>query len=174
MHHPEQKCAHFRSGRRTAGHPTGALWDPRNRSIHLASSIVNINIINISVNIWGLWHQKQTSQARTSNCIPQNTVGCNHLSPPETPATGAKVLKYAEHSRYITVSSCQGNKERRPIVWGLMHEVTILNKILVSFLSSYVINNPSYPTAIYRKSLVQLIWLQYLVDQPEIFRTISM
>ena len=154
MHHPEQKCAHLRY----AGHPTGALWDPRNRSINLASSIVNINFINISVNIWGLWHHKQTSQARTSNCIPQNTVGCSHLSPPETPATGAKVLTYAEHSRYIA-ASCHENKERRPMVWGLIYEVTILNRILVSFLSSYVINNPSYPTAIYRKSLVQLIWL---------------
>ena len=73
MHHSEQKCAHVRSWRRTAGHPTGALRDPRNRSIHLASSIVNINIMNISVNIWGIWHQKQTSQARTSKSIPQNT-----------------------------------------------------------------------------------------------------
>ena len=30
MHPPQQKCAHFSSGRCTAGHPTGALRDPRN------------------------------------------------------------------------------------------------------------------------------------------------
>ena len=33
-------------------------------------------------------------QAGKSNCIPQNTVGCNYLSLPEVPASGAKVLIY--------------------------------------------------------------------------------
>ena len=32
--------------------------------------------------IWGLWRQKQVSQAGISNCIPQNTVGCNYLFMP--------------------------------------------------------------------------------------------
>ena len=41
-----------------------------------------------SVLIWGLWHQKQVSQARKSNCIPQYSVGCNYLSLPEIPASG--------------------------------------------------------------------------------------
>ena len=30
--------------------------------------------------IWGLWGQKQVSQAWISNCIPHNAVGCNYLS----------------------------------------------------------------------------------------------
>ena len=42
---------------------------------------------------------KKASQARISNCIPQNTVGCNYLSMPEIPGSGSKVLihpiKYA-------------------------------------------------------------------------------
>ena len=42
--------------------------------------------------IWGLWCQKQVSQAGISNCIPQHTVGCNYLSLSEIPASGAKVL----------------------------------------------------------------------------------
>ena len=42
--------------------------------------------------IWGLWCQKQVSQAGISNCIPQNTVGCNYLSLPVIPASGTYVL----------------------------------------------------------------------------------
>ena len=42
--------------------------------------------------IWGLWRQKQISQAGINNCIPQNTVGCNYLSMHGMPASGAKVL----------------------------------------------------------------------------------
>ena len=42
--------------------------------------------------IWGLWHQKQVSQAGINNCIPQNTVGCNYLSLSEIPASGTEVL----------------------------------------------------------------------------------
>ena len=38
MHHPDRNMhMPFRSGRCTVGHPTGALRDPRNRSIHLSS-----------------------------------------------------------------------------------------------------------------------------------------
>ena len=33
--------------------------------------------------MWGPWCQKQVSQAGISNCIPQNTVGCNYLSLPK-------------------------------------------------------------------------------------------
>ena len=43
-------------------------------------------------NIQGPCHQKQESQAGISNCIPQNTVGCNYLSLPKIPASGVKVL----------------------------------------------------------------------------------
>ena len=42
--------------------------------------------------IWGLWHQKQVSQAGISNCIQQYSVGCNYLSLPEIPASGDRVL----------------------------------------------------------------------------------
>ena len=103
-------------------------------------------------------------QAIASHRIPWDAITFPHLRhpPPQSLPPPAKVLTYAEHSRYIAVSSCHRYKERRSIVWGLVYEVTNLSKILVSFLSSYVIKNTSYPTAIYRKSLVQLIWLQYL------------
>ena len=40
---------------------------------------------------WGLWCQKQVSQAGISNCIPQYSVGCNYLSLPEIPLFGTKV-----------------------------------------------------------------------------------
>ena len=36
--------------------------------------------------------QKQISQVGISNCIPQNTVECNHFSIPEIPASGTEVL----------------------------------------------------------------------------------
>ena len=42
-----------------------------------------------------LWCQKQISQAGISNCIPQNTVGCNYLSLPEIPASGPKVINHS-------------------------------------------------------------------------------
>ena len=45
------------------------------------------------VDVSGKWRfrcQKQVSQARISNCIPQYSVGCNYLSMPEIPASGAK------------------------------------------------------------------------------------
>ena len=41
--------------------------------------------------IWGCWRQKQVSQAGISNCIQQNTVGCNYLFLPEIPVSGIKV-----------------------------------------------------------------------------------
>ena len=47
--------------------------------------------------IWGQWCQKQVSQAGISNCIPQNTVGCNYLFLPETPASGPKVLIFPKY-----------------------------------------------------------------------------
>ena len=43
---------------------------------------------------WGLWCQKQVSQAGISNYILQFTARCNYLSLPEVPASGTKVLKY--------------------------------------------------------------------------------
>ena len=39
-----------------------------------------------------LWYQKQVSQGGISNCISQYSVGCNHLSMPEIPASGTKVF----------------------------------------------------------------------------------
>ena len=53
----------------------------------------NLNAL-LHVHSWGLWCQKQVSQAGISNCIPQNTVGCSYLSLPEIPASGAKVHNY--------------------------------------------------------------------------------
>ena len=44
--------------------------------------------------IWGLGCQEHVSQAVISNFILQFTVGCNYLSLPEIPASGAKVLIY--------------------------------------------------------------------------------
>ena len=52
-------------------------------------------INSLLTHIWGLWCQKQVSQAGISNCIPQFTVGCNYLSLPEIPASGNNVLIYA-------------------------------------------------------------------------------
>ena len=49
------------------------------------------------IHIWGLWRQKQVSQAWISNCIPQNTVGCNYLSIPDILASGAKALILRVH-----------------------------------------------------------------------------
>ena len=40
--------------------------------------------------IWGLWRHKQVSEAGISNYIPQFTVGCNYLSPPQIPALAPK------------------------------------------------------------------------------------
>ena len=45
---------------------------------------------------WGLWCQKQVSQAGISNYIPQFTVGCSYLCMPEIPASSTKVCKYQE------------------------------------------------------------------------------
>ena len=49
----------------------------------------------------GLWCQNQSSQAGISNCIPQYSVGCNYLSLPEIPPSGANVLKYVFTFRLI-------------------------------------------------------------------------
>ena len=40
---------------------------------------------------WWFWCQKQVSQERKSNHIPQNTMGCNYLSLSEIAAYGTKV-----------------------------------------------------------------------------------
>ena len=59
---------------------------------------------------WRLWCQKQVSQAGISNCIPQDTVGCNYLSMPQIPASGTKVhngllpLFHSVHSMFIQCS----------------------------------------------------------------------
>ena len=42
--------------------------------------------------IWGLWCQKQVSQAEVSNCIPHYSAGFNYLSLPKIPASGTKAL----------------------------------------------------------------------------------
>ena len=55
--------------------------------------IVNATLAEIK---WRLWCQKQVSQAGISSYILQFTVGCNYLSLPEIPASGIKVLKYAQ------------------------------------------------------------------------------
>ena len=59
-----------------------------------------------SSQIWGLWCQKQVSQAGISNCILQFTVGCNYLSLPEIPASGAKILL-----------SCTGAQSSNELQW---------------------------------------------------------
>ena len=45
--------------------------------------------------VWGLWRQKHVSQTWISNCIQQNTVGCNYLSMLEIPASGTKVFIFS-------------------------------------------------------------------------------
>ena len=54
--------------------------------------------------IWGLWCQRQVSQAGISNDIPQFIVGCNYLSLREIPASGAKVLVYSCKVHYLLIS----------------------------------------------------------------------
>ena len=48
----------------------------------------------------GFWRQNQVSHAGISNCIPQNTMGCNYLSLPERYllSSGTKVLSYGMFS----------------------------------------------------------------------------
>ena len=50
--------------------------------------------------VWGLWRQKQVSQAWINNCIAQYYVGCNYLSRPEIPASGAKVRIFERLMHY--------------------------------------------------------------------------
>ena len=59
-------------------------------------------VLPVRTIIWGLWCQKQVSEAVINNYIPQFIVGCNYLSLPEIPTSGAKVPIY--HSVFI--SSC--------------------------------------------------------------------
>ena len=56
--------------------------------------------------IWGLCCQKQVSQARISNYIPQFTVGCNYLSLPEIPASDNKVVIYWHHCCDMLLYMC--------------------------------------------------------------------
>ena len=49
--------------------------------------------------------QKQVSQAWISNCIPQNTVGCNYLSLPVIPASGTIVLKSATQASVCQIKN---------------------------------------------------------------------
>ena len=48
--------------------------------------------------IWGLWHQKQVSQAGISNYILQKTAGYNYMSLPEIP--GGRLNKKDGLTRY--------------------------------------------------------------------------
>ena len=80
----------------------GAHWMPNivwhNQSIRLNGNLMIDPLMYFVLSpwyIWGLWRQKQVSQARMSNSIPQNNVGCNYFSLPEIPAFGSKVLIYA-------------------------------------------------------------------------------
>ena len=69
----------------------------------------------------------------------------------------------------LDTSRYHGNKVRRPIVWGLRYEVTILNKILVSFLSSFVINNPSYP---YIGEVILQLSIEAMASHPNSTKTL--
>ena len=70
--------------------------------------------------IWGHWCEKQVSQAGLSNCIPQNTVGCNYLSLPEIPASGTQVLIYAEvHLVIVAVIPGLGPL---PVCWNIAQQ----------------------------------------------------
>ena len=49
-------------------------------------------LIPLLMIIWGLWCQKQLSQAGMNNRIPRYSVGCNYVPLPEIPVSGTKVL----------------------------------------------------------------------------------
>ena len=57
-----------------------------------SETVYSVDIHGIHLFIWGLWRQKQISQKRISNSIPQYSVWGNYLSLPEIPASGTKVL----------------------------------------------------------------------------------
>ena len=65
--------------------------------------VISNNVVSSPKHIW--IHQKQVSQAGISNYIPQFTVGCGYLSLPEIPASGAKVIIYAEEHTPDIVST---------------------------------------------------------------------
>ena len=79
--------------------------------------IASPSMASIQTQIWGLWRQKQVSQAGISNCIPQSTVGCNYLSLPEIPASGTKVLIYEE--QYLHIDGLVQEREREIKFIGL-------------------------------------------------------
>ena len=64
--------------------------------IHTCQWVTVLPIYHNNVNMkYGLRCQKQVSHAGISNFIPLNTVGCNYLSLPETPASGTRVHKWS-------------------------------------------------------------------------------
>ena len=62
------------------------------------------------VKIWGLWCQKQPSQAGINNCISQYSVGYNYISLPEIPASGTKFLIW-ERQNTCFVGFFQSHKQ---------------------------------------------------------------
>ena len=50
------------------------------------------------ITVWGLWYQKQVSQAWISNSIPQNIIACNYLSMPEIP-----YMVYTVRCNYLAI-----------------------------------------------------------------------
>ena len=55
--------------------------------------------------LWcGLRRQKKESQTWISNCISQNTVECNYLSPPEISASCSKVLKWWSCDEVVVIT----------------------------------------------------------------------
>ena len=89
-------------------------------------------LVNTTADIWGLWCQKQVSQAGLSNYLPQFTVGCNYLSLPEIPASGAKVLIY------VTEWSLWLSQNWYELVIGVsrIRLSNHIKKILCNYLSS--------------------------------------
>ena len=76
-------------GNSCAGRNLNILSKSENLQEHKRINYIVI-LLKIQYN-WGLWCQKQVSQAGISNYIPQNNVGCNYLSIPDITASGTKV-----------------------------------------------------------------------------------
>ena len=83
--------------------------------------------------IWGLWRQKQLSEAGLSNCIPQSTLGYNYLSLPEIPASGAKVLNMSmtntcQQKWSTSYDGWYGNMQKRIFLLGLSQQkMSVIN-----------------------------------------------
>ena len=87
---------------------------PSSRDVTVMRFVVSSFVTSISswhsAIVWYICRlccQKQVSQAGISNCIPQNTVGCNYLSLPEIPATGVKVFIYSTFCRVDSLANGQ-------------------------------------------------------------------